>query len=190
MQQDSFYNEEFSKEFHDNDLAGCELEACVFKRCIFTNVNFSKTVFLDCEFVECEFVNASICMCAWRSVTFCDCKLQGMRFDLSNTFLLELHFDKCLLRYSSYYGLDLTKSSFNACDMRETEFIEANLSGLSLDDCDLQSAAFGQTNLSKTDFSNARGYQLNPDNNQVDQALFSREGLTGLVEHLNIIIKP
>jgi hypothetical protein len=43
--------------------------------------------------------------------------------------------------------------------------------------------------LEKADFYSAEGYQINPAINRIKKAKFSREGVLGLVAHLDINIQ-
>ncbi|MCZ4225284.1 hypothetical protein [Pedobacter rhodius] len=56
------------------------------------------------------------------------------------------------------------------------------------DNCDLLSATFDGTILEKTDFRTAYNYSIDPDNNRIKKARFSKAGLAGLLHKYDIQI--
>jgi uncharacterized protein YjbI with pentapeptide repeats len=73
--------------------------------------------------------------------------------------------------------------------LQEVEFGEADLTGVQFDQCDLNRAVFEQTILEKADFRTARNFTIQPEQNKVNQAKFSVEGLPGLLSHYPIQIE-
>ena len=104
-------------------------------------------------------------------------------------FGLELAFDQCNLNHCSFYQLKLKGTPFLNCDMNDVDFTEADLSNSLFHESDLSSAIFEQSNLEKSDFSSAKGFIINPKENKLKQAIFSLEGLPGLLQNIGIQIK-
>lgn len=71
---------------------------------------------------------------------------------------------------------------FLQCNLREVDFTFAELTEASFDGCDLLGATFVDSNLEKADFRNAVNVALDPDQNRIKKAKFSRDGLAGLLQ--------
>jgi fluoroquinolone resistance protein len=165
-----------------------EYEACTFKNCDLGSQDLSFFIFTDCTFENCNLSLAKIHKTAFRKVHFNECKLQGLHFETANDFLFEVSFDFCSLNLSSFYQLSLKKGIFSNSQVHEVDFSEADLSQSKFINCDLMSAIFDQCNLEKADFSEAYNYSIDPRNNKIKQAIFSKEGLRGLVDAFGIKI--
>jgi uncharacterized protein YjbI with pentapeptide repeats len=114
--------------------------------------------------------------------------MMGMHFDKCKSFLFAINVRNSILDFSSFYRVDLRKSTFDVCTMKETDFTEANLQYICLADCNLTGATFSNTDLRGTDFSSAFGYAVVPENNKIKGARFSASGISGLLLHLGIDI--
>jgi uncharacterized protein YjbI with pentapeptide repeats len=75
----------------------------------------------------------------------------------------------------------MKKTQFQSCNLRECDFSECDLSLANFNDSDLLDATFDNTILEKTDFRNARYYQIDPESNHIRKAKFSTDGLSGLL---------
>lgn len=73
--------------------------------------------------------------------------------------------------------------------MQEVDFTEADISEAVFDFCDLERAVFDNSNLEKSDFRTAYNYTINPLNNRMKKARFSRDGLEGLLVGFDIIVE-
>lgn len=69
------------------------------------------------------------------------------------------------------------------------DFTECNLAGATFSDCNLERSIFQDSNLEKVDFRTAINYSINPSQNRVAKARFSRQGIHGLLDHLKIRIE-
>lgn len=78
---------------------------------------------------------------------------------------------------------------FSNCTLREVDFTNTDLTEAVFLDCDLMKAHFENTILDKADFTTAFNFSLNPDNNRLKKTKFSRETVTGLLHHLDILIE-
>ncbi|WP_035899983.1 pentapeptide repeat-containing protein [Leeuwenhoekiella sp. MAR_2009_132] len=173
--------------FVENSIVA-DFEDCVFKSCFFAKAKLSNLSFTNCTFENCDLSGANLHKAAFQDCEFISCKMLGMGFDTCASFLFQITCDSCLLNFSNFYKVDLTSSQFIKCQLKEVDFTEANLSGISLTECDLAGSTFEQTNLQKTDFSSALNYTLIPEHNKVTGAIFSKEGLPGLLNSYKIKI--
>lgn len=184
------YNETLNGiDFTTTAISEGEYESCTFRNCKFAEVNLSHRAFLECEFYDCDFTGSKLGDTAFKDVKFVRCKLLGVDFANCNPFLLEMNFDECLMNLTSFYKLQLKSTTFNKCSLVEADFVEADLQAAKFLECDLAQAQFDQSNLEKSDFRTAINYSLNPNNNRLKGAKFSRSGVTGLLDEYNLIIE-
>ncbi|MCH5600113.1 pentapeptide repeat-containing protein [Niabella ginsengisoli] len=113
----------------------------------------------------------------------------GLRFDKCSEFLFSASFTHCTLNFSSFYKLKIKKTKFQECIIQEVDFSETDLSEAVFDRCDLKDANFDNTILEKADFTTSYHYRIDPDNNKIRKAKFSRDGLAGLLTKYDIQIK-
>jgi uncharacterized protein YjbI with pentapeptide repeats len=85
--------------------------------------------------------------------------------------------------------MKLQKLKFVKCDLQEVDFSGADLTSAEFVKSDLQGAVFDRTTLEKSDFRSSYHYSINPDNNRIRKAVFSLEGLPGLLGKYDIVIK-
>lgn len=155
---------------------------CDFSDCTLIDIDFENCVFEACNFSVCRPVG-----CCFTDVVFQECKLTGMEFSVCKNFL-SFRFEKCLLQYTTFFGLQLQKTRFTNCELKECNFGEANLSGAVFENCDLTDTIFLHTNLEKADFSTTYNFTIHPGINHIKKAIFPRSELEGLLRHLNITI--
>ena len=72
--------------------------------------------------------------------------------------------------------------------MHEVDFSLSDLNAAKFEDCDLFQATFFETNLTKADLSSSHNYSIDPENNQIQKARFSLDGLPGLLEKYQLVI--
>jgi len=166
-----------------------EYENCRFLNCNFYNGDLSHITFRECRFEGCDFSLTKLKNTALSNIHFIDCKLLGVQFDDCNPFLLFVDFENCLLKLAVFHKLKLKKTRFKNCNLQEVDFTEADLSSSSLDDCDLQRAIFHKTNLEKADLRSSFHYSIDPENNRIKKAKFSRTGVVGLLDKYGIEIE-
>ena len=180
-------NKTFKKvDFTTDYLTLDEYDNCTFVDCNFSDSNLNNIVFVECEFIDC---NLSLCKTqntSFKDVRFENCKLLGLDFSECNPFLLAMNFEGCFMNLSSFYQVKLKEKSFNECSLQEVDFTEADLSGSSFSNCDLKRAIFDRTILLKANLSSASNYIIDPENNRVKGAVFSKDGLIGLLDKYSI----
>ncbi|MBE7652924.1 pentapeptide repeat-containing protein [Tenacibaculum finnmarkense] len=190
MMDDFFDSETFSKiDFSKIKIKKGEYDSCTFSNCNFENVHLSNIQFLECEFIDCNFSNTIVTNTAFKEVSFIKCKMIGVKFNECNLFLLQFRFTDCQLTFSSFYQLKIPKTLFVNCNLEEVDFTEATLTNAKFDTCDLKKAIFEDTILEKSDFKTAFNFSINPENNKLKGAKFSKENVIGLLHKYNIFVE-
>lgn len=73
--------------------------------------------------------------------------------------------------------------------MHQVDFTEAEAKNVAFMNCDLKSSIFDRTNLENANFYSAYNFSINPSNNKIKSATFSKENCFGLLNTFNIKIK-
>jgi fluoroquinolone resistance protein len=165
-----------------------EFNECTFQNCDFSNAPFGAAELVECTFVSCNLAMAKFDNTMLNQVKFINCKVQGVDFSKCSKFLFSVSFENCLLNYSLFYKNELKGTIFKNCIIHEASMIESNLTSSIFSECDLERTVFDRTNLEKADFSTSRNYTINPNNNKLKKTKFSMPEVTGLLDHLDIII--
>ena len=168
--------------------APAEYEDCTFRNLDLSGASLAGYVFTDCQFTDCNLSNVSVSNTAFRKVYFSGCKMLGILFEDSHSFLLEMSFDNCNLGMTSFRALKLSGTVFNACIMHEADFSEANLGRAVFRDCDLLNAVFEYTELVNADLASARNYRINPERNKLSGARFSYPEVEGLLADYGVVL--
>ncbi len=184
--EDRHYNDE---DFSLQPLPKGNYENCRFTTCSFNKADLRDISFIDCRFESCDFSNALLENTALRGVRFISCKMLGLHFEDCNEMFLEMGFEDCILGMSTFYKVSLQATVFERCDLRENDFTGADLSKAVFSDCDLLGARFESTTLLGSDLRTARNFSIDPENNRIRGACFSRANLDGLLGRYEIIIK-
>ena len=92
------------------------------------------------------------------------------------------------MQYASFQGLSLLGIRFDSCMLEESNFADCILKKAVFNDCELRMAEFTRCNMEYADFTTARGYVINPNDNRLSHAKFSRYGLEGLLANYKIEI--
>lgn len=166
-------------------VEGAVFEGCSFIRCNFSGSAFKRCHFIDCSFEHCDLSNLQLIGASLRDVNFKDCKAVGINWT-SATSISHLGFERCILNYAVFTGLDLRNYFFKSSVAREADFAEANLSDVNCRGTDFAGARFSTTNLSKADFRGATNYSIRPDSNKLKKAKFSLPEATLLLYGLDI----
>jgi len=190
MNDNYFDEEEFKKiDFTQTKIKKGEYDNCTFTECNFSDVHASNIQFVECDFIDCNFSNAIVKDSAFRSATFSNCKMIGLKFHQLDPFLLQMKFQNCQLNFSSFHGLKLNGTIFQGCQLEEVDFADSELTNVSFENSDLKNAIFEQTNLEKADFRTATSFRIDPDNNRLKGAKFTKENCHGLLDKYKIIIE-
>ena len=108
---------------------------------------------------------------------------------MTDQVIYEFHFKDCLLDYSQFYKLKLKNIQFIHCSMIAVDFMASDLSGALFDSCNLRRAVFSETNLEKADFYTSYDFIIDPEKNKVKKAIFHENGLRGLLEKYQLVVK-
>jgi fluoroquinolone resistance protein len=182
MQQLTHENKTFEKVIYTGQvIRGREFHNCTFKQCDFSNSEFSGNKFIDCVFECCNLSLMKLGNTALQSIIFKDCKILGVNFHECSDFLFTVEFESCLLDYASFANKKMLKTRFNKSSLKETSFAQANLAGSVFAQCDLAGVVFNRTDLTSVNFATAQNYTIDPEINTMKKAIFSAEGLAGLL---------
>lgn len=163
-------------------------ESCTFRNCLFTNSSLSQIQFVDCIFSSCDLSNVKVFDTAFKKVRFSGSKLTGIQFNRVHEFMFSVEFDQCNLQLCSFTGMNLKKTNFSKCLLREADFRQTDLTESVFDECNLLQALFDNTNLHKADLRTSFNFSIDPAQNRIQKAKFSKEGALGLLDQLDIII--
>ncbi len=168
------------------ELQKGEYEACTFQGSDLSGADLSGYRFLDTEFLDCDLSNAELVGTFWQKVTFRNCKMLGLRFDVSHELGFAVTFEGCQLDHSSFYQRKLSRSVFIDSRLHGVDLAEADMKGSKVKDCDLLNAIFENTGLENADLRGSVNYSIDPEINRVKGAAFSWPGLVGLLDKYNI----
>ena len=108
----------------------------------------------------------------------------GIQFFEVDAFLLKMRFENCQLRFSSFRELHMQHTVFKNCQLEHVEFASANLKGSVFDNSNLKHVIFEETNLEKVDFSLAFSLSIDPDQNRLKGAIFTKYNCSGLLHKI------
>ena len=171
----------------DNQFYDCTFSNCRFTQTIFENCRFRECIFRDCELQVVRFHRSSFSM-----VEFQDCSTIGINWSEaewpSRPLLNLLHFNGCVLNYSTFIGLALPGIRIKKCQALDVDFSETNLNGADFSDTDLSRSRFQQNDLTAADFRSARNYMLSPMEIRLKGTRFSLPEAMALLYGLDIIL--
>ncbi|RLZ11445.1 pentapeptide repeat-containing protein [Faecalibacter macacae] len=190
MQKKYTYDERFENiDFTLKEFPLGDYEQCHFINCNFNGVDISNCNFSDCIFKGCNLSVAKINKTILQNVEFNACKMIGFNLETCNSFALKVKFINCILNESSFYQSPLSKTYFKSCIMHNIDLSFADLSNSFLENCDLKDSIFDQTILEKANLTTAYNFNINPTENKVINASFSKENLHGLLNQFKIKIQ-
>lgn len=182
-------NQTFAQKFAFSGLAYTDFENCTFNGCDFTACDFTGVVFIDCVFLDCNFASAKINYVALRGAAFNDCDFTDVNFAMVDPLLFDISFTRCTLNYAKFYTLKLPRTVFTACSIIAADFMAADLTDAIFDNCNLHQTVFFDTVAEKADFTTSFNYTIDPEKNKLRKAIFSRDGLGGLLAKHEIVIR-
>ncbi|MCF6129467.1 pentapeptide repeat-containing protein [Flavobacterium sp. AS60] len=190
MHSDYLIDQKFEDIFFlEADIKYKEYENCTFHNCDFTDCTFQSVAFIDCNFFDCNFNDTKINYVSLRGVQFTKCNFTNVNFAMTDQVIYEFNFKDCLLDYAKFYALKLKKMQFINCSMISVDFMASDLTEAVFDNCNLRRAVFIDTIANKTDFYTSYDYIIDPEKNKLKKAVFSTDGLKGLLEKYNLVIK-
>jgi len=174
--------------FLEADIKFKEFENCTFHFCDFTDCTFQTVTFVDCNFFDCNFKDTKINHVSLRGVWFTKCDFTAVNFAMTDQVIYEFHFKDCLLDYTKFYALKLKKMQFINCSMISVDFMASDLTEVLFDNCNLRRAVFIDTIANKADFSTSYDFTIDPEKNKLKKAIFSTDGLKGLLQKYDIVV--
>ncbi len=182
-------NQDFQTVFEPEALMYADFENCVFNRCDFRACNFTGVAFIDCVFNDCNFASAKINYVGFRGAQFNRCNFSDVNFAMVDPLLFDISFTGCNLDYTKFYTLKLPRTIFTDCSIVASDFMSADLSDAIFDNCDLHQSTFIDTICHRTDFLSSFNYTMDPERNKLKKAIFSKDGLIGLLSKHGIVVK-
>lgn len=188
---DNFYKDQIFKKLYPQQQK--QLKNIEFFNCTFKGLLIQEFDFLNCSFEKCNFENCDLSLSSFNGstlmdVVFADSKLAGINWTQVNKPIF-VNFLDCVLNYSSFVGVQLTKSKIINCSAKDVDFENADLRYSKFDDTDLSESRFLNTNLSFSNFSNALNYNINPSANIFKKTKFSLPEAVSLLSSLDIILE-
>lgn len=190
INKDKYENEKFKKlELQKANFEDKEFSKCIFENCNFTESNLSGTNFYECAFHECNLSFVALEHSTLNDIQFHESKIVGVSFRKCSQSLLSIDFYNCILDHVDFSDTDLKKTTFKdsiikECFFENTTLTEANFSG-----SDLQGSIFTNTDLTRANFVGALNIVIDPRNNIIKKATFSREEALGLLDVFDIEIQ-
>lgn len=189
--QDLFVEQTFLKlDLPEQHFSGKEFDGCTFDSC-----HFSDTIFEQCKFYECKFMNCNLSLISVQGSSFFDttfeeCKIVGVNWTRATWPRIKLnsplHFVKCILNNSSFFGLGLKEISMIECKVKEVDFRESDCTEANFSYSDFEGSLFNKTNLTKADFREAINYQIDIFFNGIKKAKFTLPEAMRLLAGLDI----
>lgn len=165
-----------------------EFECCTFNNCTFSACNFMDVTFIDCIFNDCIFSQGKINHVSLRTVTFNRCEIKEVNFAMCNKLIFEVRFKDCVLDFSKFYALKIKGTPFINCSLIAVDFMAVDLTEAVFDNCDLYRSEFTKAIANKTNFKTSYNYTIDPKTTKLKKAVFSSQGLKGLLFKHDIIV--
>lgn len=162
---------------------------CVFKRCDLSSADLSKKRFFHCRFEGCNLTAVKLELTRLQEVTFYECKCMGVDFTLCDPQFLHLNFDHCQLRGCNFTEMPLKRIRLTGCQVRECHFVQSDMREGVFTESNFEGSLFHKTRLEKADFREAISYQINPENNPLKGAKFSKLEALSLLEGFGILLE-
>ncbi len=164
-----------------------EFYKCIFKNSIFNNSNFYNCRFEDCKFENCDLSLSTFKGSSFTGVKFKNSKLVGIDWRTTAK-PFNVSYSNCLLNDSIFFNLDLRSTEFISCQIYNSDFERANLSHSKCNSSDFSGSRFNGTNLSFADFRDAKNYNIDPTQNNINKAKFSLPDVIHLLNKWEITI--
>lgn len=184
-----------NKTFKDINLSAQKIDQKEFDNCIFSSCNFSETEFYKCKFYECKFTHCNLAMvkienCHFFDTIFENSKVIGVNWTTAAWPNIKIsspiHFYKCALNDSSFFGLCLREIVMTECTAKEVDFREADCTSADFTHTEFTQSLFNKTNLTKADFTEAFNYNIDIFLNEIKKAKFGFPEAMNLLRCLNI----
>ncbi len=183
--------------FKDVVLEAAQVQDKHFYNCAFVDCAFGETAFHRCRFVDCTFQGCDLSMIRLEDTSFSETRFVGSKAVGVNWALAAwpgytvespIHFENCVLNYSTFIGLTLHKIGFTGCTASDVDFSEADLTEADFANAVLTKSRFRQTNLTRANFVGATEYSIDITANTVTKAKFSFPEAMALLYSVDICL--
>ncbi|MBI9102486.1 MAG: pentapeptide repeat-containing protein [Spirochaetales bacterium] len=176
-------------DFEEIDIRDVSFERCKFSSCLFNEISMADTIFTGCIFEKCSIVLARLENTTFNDVLFKGCKMIGLDFTKANDFLMTMAFDETILDNIYFFDKKIRKTNFINCRIKNSDFTRVDLSGSDFTESLFEHVTFSQCKLEKADFRSARGYQIDPETNNLKKARFTLPEAQSFLAYLGINIE-
>ncbi len=170
-------------------ISETEFSNITFSWIDFSNYKFDTKKIHDCIFEKCNLSNISVKNTCFNNVEFIKTKILWVDFCVVKDLLLYFNFKDCMITLCSFNEMNLKNIWFWASDIFESNFTWTNLTWADLSFSDLDKSIFLSSNLTKTIFTWAMNYSINPLNNTLEKTKFSRDNVFWLLDSFDIIVE-
>lgn len=175
---------------HKAQILSSEFYDCVFRECNFVESIFKKCRFVNSSFKSCDLSLIQVLESSFSVTRFEDSKVMGVNWaqaDWPTTGLGKpLTFLRSAISHSTFIGLSLKDLKVKDCVAIDVDFREADLSQADFTGTDLSKSLFKDTILTEADLSQARNYDIDPGQNQLQGAKFSLPEAMSLLYSMDI----
>lgn len=165
-----------------------------FYNCTFSNLDLSERdlregTFENCSFKNVRLNNNKLDGVRFLGVVFLDSELISLNFTKINQFVIDINIENSYLKYCNFSDLNLGKMKIQSSSLIESICFQTNFEKGSFKGTDLNGTTFDRCNLEKVDFRGSENYTINLNENKIKGAIFSEDGLAGLLKNFEIKIK-
>lgn len=188
------YEEQTFKDIQSDSEAWRDLNFsdCLFENCNFMEPSLNNVSFHECRFENCTVINPQLEFSSLRNAEIAGCNLIGINWSALSTNKYALLIDKMsdsLLKYNNFIDLQLPKFSFASSEILNSNFEGCNLKGANFRGCSLEGTQFIDNDLRASNFTDASGYIIDLESNQLKKASFSLPEALHLLDSLEIKLK-
>lgn len=79
-------------------------------------------------------------------------------------------------------------TNFSRCSLVAVDFMSTDLTSVTFDNCDLYRSEFAKAIANKANFKTSYNYTIDPEKTKIKRAVFSREGVAGLLYKHEIVV--
>ncbi len=176
----------YKKEFY---VEGECFVDCVFEGCDLSAKDLSKIQFQSCQFIFCNLVTTKMTNTRLQGVSFIESKLMGVDFTRCDPTFFDVSFNKCLLRGCNFTEMRLKGLKILESTVKDCHFVQCILERSDFRKCDLEGTVFHHTKLCYANFLEAFHFEIDPLNNDLKGAKFSKVEALSLLNGLGIIIE-
>ncbi len=174
--------------FKDGTLAGKDLSFCTFTHCVLDGCSLAGSRFERTRFEDCAIVNIDNSGARFIDVEFERCKIVGLSLYRCDQSAFDLSFKGCKLLLCNFSDANMKCACFRDCGLEECYFQNTFLRGADFSGAAFRQTLFNKCDLKKASFRDARGYSIDPRENDIAKCVFSAPDVLGLLDCFDITI--